>query len=97
MKPKFNNPRYCTKGISENVPIELQMILWSQIDLLEIEKDYLQVFKLTVEDGKQVIEHHQEFPEYRKVSRFSSENPITTKIFVIDDETHSTMLLAEEY
>ena len=97
MKPKFNNPRYCTKGISENVPIELQMILWSQIDSLEVEKDYLQVFTLTAEDEKQVIEHHQEFPEYRRKSGYSSDNPITAKIFVIDDETHSTMLLAEEY
>ena len=39
----------------------------------------------------------QEEPPYERIFTFPSDYPITAKIFVIDDETHTTMLLAEEY
>ena len=94
----FNNPRYCTRGISSEVPLLMQIILWGLIDSMEVaEKDYLQIFRLSAENGKQKIIHTQEQPEYSKEYLFPSEEPITAKIFVIDDETHTTMLLAEEY
>ena len=94
----FNNPRYCTRGISSEVPLLMQIILWGLIDSMEVsEKDYLQVFCMSNESGKQKIIHKQEQPEYSKEYLFPSEDPITAKIFVIDDETHTTMLLAEEY
>ncbi|MGN0650051.1 MAG: DUF960 family protein [Oscillospiraceae bacterium] len=32
-----------------------------------------------------------------RTHEFRTENPITAKIYVIDDGDHSTMLLAEEY
>ena len=61
-------------------------------------KDYLQVFELNIEDGKQKVIHAQEVPEYKAEYLFSIDTPLFCgKIFVIDDETHSTMLLAEEY
>ena len=41
--------------------------------------------------------HSQEEPAYERTFTFPTDEPITAKIFVIDDETHSTMLLAEEY
>ena len=94
----FSNPRYCTKGISENVPLLTQIILWDLIDSMEIEeKDYLQIFKLTTDGTTQHVTHIQEQPPYERQLDFSMDNPITAKIFIIDDETHSTMLLAEEY
>ena len=94
----FNSPRYVTSGINSELPLMLQIILWGLIDTMEVaEKDYLQVFLLSVDDGKQRIIHEQEHPEYRKEYLFSSENPVTAKVYVIDDKTHSTMLLAEEY
>ena len=94
----FNNQRYVTRGISNELPLMLQIILWGLIDTMEVaEKDYLQVFCLSNESGKQKITHTQEQPEYSKEYLFPSEDPITAKIFVIDDETHTTMLLAEEY
>ena len=58
---------------------------------------HYQVFRLSAESGMQKITHSQEQPEYSKEYLFPSEEPITAKIFVIDDETHTTMLLAEEY
>lgn len=94
----FNNPRYATRGVNIEVPLLTQIILWGLIDSMEVaEKDYLQVFLLSDENGKQKIIHEQEQPEYRKEYLFPSDTPITAKIFVIDDETHTTMLLAEEY
>lgn len=98
MAQKFNNQHYCTKGISEWLPITTQMILWELIQTMEVpEQDYLQVFTLSIENGQQKIVHKQEFPEYSAEHLFPSTTPITGKIFVIDDETHSTMLFAEEY
>ena len=57
----FSNPRYCTKGISENVTLLTQIILWDLIDSMEIEeKDYLQIFKLTTDGTTQHVTHIQE-------------------------------------
>ena len=60
-------------------------------------KDYLQVFKLVANGSNQQVTHTQEEPPYERIFTFPSDYPITAKIFVIDDETHTTMLLAEEY
>ena len=60
-------------------------------------KDYLQVFKLVVNGTNQQVTHSQEEPDYERTFTFPTDEPITAKIFVIDDETQSTMLLAEEY
>ena len=94
----FENQRYCTKGITENVPLLTQIIIWGLIDSMKIsEKDYLQVFKLTAENKMQRIVHSQEQPPYEKMHEFRIDSPVTAKIYVIDDETHPTTLLAEEY
>ena len=94
----FTSPRYATRGVNTTVPLELQIILWDCIDSMAVtEKDYLQVFKLTTDGTTQHITHIQEQPPYERTLEFRTENPITAKIFVIDDETHTTMLLAEEY
>ena len=96
----FTSPRYATRGVTTTVPLMLQIILWDLIDSMEVaEKDYLQVFKLTAStDSKtQHVTHTQEQPPYERTLEFRTANPITAKIFVIDDETHTTMLLAEEY
>lgn len=93
----FDNQKYITKGVSQQISIYLQIIMWNLINELEIEKDYLQVFELTSENGMQKITHSQEMPPYEKSHLIKCEEPVTAKIFVIDDETHSTMLLAEEY
>ena len=94
----FSNPRYSTRGITETVPILTQIILWDCIDSMKVErKDYLQVFKLVANSNNQQVTHSQEEPAYERTFTFPTDEPITAKIFVIDDETHSTMLLAEEY
>lgn len=94
---KFRNPRYLTAGVAATIPEFLQMFIWNCIDRLPDQPDYLQVFRLEPFGGMQQIVHEAEQPAYKKVYLFPSENPVTEKLYVIDDDDHSTMLLAEEY
>ena len=93
----FKNPRYLTAGVSNSIPLSLQIFIWNCIDRLPDECDYLQVFELKPFGGMQQITQTAEEPEYRKVFLFPSDNPVTAKLYVIDSDTYSTMLLAEEY
>ena len=80
------------------MPLLLQMIMWNLIDDMPQPKDYLQVFECTIVGGKQKITHIQEEPEYKKEYLIKTDAPFFVgKIFVIDDENCSTMLLASEY
>lgn len=93
----FTNKRYLSRGVDDTIPIELQLFMWACIDQLPEPRDYLQIFDLEQVGDMQSITHRSEQPEYHKVYLFPSEKPITEKIYVIDDSTHSTMILASEY
>ena len=93
----FNNQKFITRGVAENIPIPLQLLMWEMIRTLPVDKDYLQVFSLSEKDGKQFITHTQEEPEYEKEYVLNLVPVITGKVFVIDDKTHSTMLMNYEY
>ena len=101
----FNSDtRYITRGISEQIPLEIQLFMWQQIDTLirtTDTLDYLQVFEIRTKDSYVEIEHRQEVPDYKKIHKIKKTEAYAsldgTKIFVIDDITHSTMLLAIEY
>ena len=94
----FENQRYITRGVSERVSLPLQVFMWQCIEELDVPKDYLQVFELSAENGKQKIKHIQEEPEFKREYLLITDTPVlVSKIFVIDDGSHSTMLLAEEY
>ena len=71
--------------------------MWKMVADIPIEKDYLQIFRLSGETGIQTIVHEQEQPEYRESVSFEWNEPVNQKIYVIDDGDHCTMLLAEEY
>lgn len=95
---KFQNKRFITKGVDTMVHPLLQLFLWHCIDTMPPPRDYLQIFKLTEENGQQKVTHIQEQPEYTQEYLIKTDAPIFIgKIYAIDDETHSTMLLAEEY
>lgn len=100
----FDNERFMTKGIQNKISLELQLFMWSCIDTLkwkEKEIDNLQVFELSIWKRNEVlfqnIEHRQEVPKYKKIYKIPSKEVINEKIFVIDDESHTIMMLAEEY
>lgn len=93
----FNNQRYLTKGVQAEIPLELQLFMWECLDRMSEPKDYFQVFRLENIDGIQKITHFSEQPEYHKEYLIPTNKPITAKIYIIDSDTYSTMLLAEEY
>ncbi len=93
-----NKGRYLTRGVSAEIPPELQLFMWQAIDQMPQPKDYLQVFRLSVENGLQVIHHSSEQPEFEMTYILAAAGThIDEKVYVIDDDDHCTMLLASEY
>ena len=98
----FQENKYITCGVEEHVPVTIQLMLWHMIELARnrVELDYLQVFNISKDNntGLVHITHHQEQPEYKnEVFVLCDDEVDSHKVFVIDDVTHCTMLLAEEY
>lgn len=93
----FQNDRYLTCGVDSTIPLELQMFLWQCVDGLPEPRDHLQVFDLKPKGNLQSITHLSEEPEYCMDYLLLADSPISEKIYVIDDGTHSTMLLSSEY
>ena len=98
----FDNDRYITKGISDTIPEFLQITLWYVLETMTIkEKDYLQIFELSeiIKEGKlkQKILHSQEQPEFKEEFIITTKEPITEKIYIVDDESYATMMLSSEY
>ena len=94
----FQNQRYLTRGVQDTIPPELQLLMWNALEAVPEPKDYFQILRLFVLNGIQCIEHEQEQPPYKWEYLLPTiENPITAKVYIIDDGDHCTMLLAEEY
>ena len=94
----FNNKRFITQGVDSKVDPIIQLFMWHCIDAMPPPKDYLQVFEISSQNNGMKIKHIQEEPEYEREHLLITDAPIFVgKIFVIDDETHSTMLLSSEY
>ena len=92
----FTN-RYLTKGVQSEIPIALQIFMWDCITAVPVQKDYLQIFRLSECHGNQRIIHEQEVPEFKREYLLAFPEPINAKVYVIDDGDHCTMLLAKEY
>ncbi len=93
----FKNRKYITSGVYNYIPPLLQTTLWGLIKNMPVDKDYLQVFLLSSDNGKQKVIHTQEMPEYKKEYVFDMKPVVTGTVFAIDDKTHSTMLMNYEY
>lgn len=57
--------RYITRGVNKKIDLPLQILLWKLVYDLKIEKDYLQVFKLSRVGNVIDVEHTQELPTYK--------------------------------
>ena len=95
---RFQNKRLITLGVYEKIPEPLQLLLWLMVDEPK-EQDYLQIFDLQKTVDGVLICHSQEVPPYENVVKVQCEAEFGFKerVYIIDDETHSTMLLPEEY
>ena len=96
MFEKWKN-RYLTRGVDVRIPLDLQIFMWDSIDNLPEERDYLQVFHLSEKNGLQMIRHTSEQPKFEKTYVVLANHLVNEKVYVIDDEEHCTMLLAEDY
>ncbi len=100
----FKGDKFKTVGIEENIPLEIQLFMWSAIENMPEPKDCFQVFSLNVENGLQAIHHYSEQPKFDMTYILPTiVKPVNAKVYVIDDyysdeDKHiATMLLAEEY
>ncbi|MCF7926309.1 MAG: DUF960 domain-containing protein [Candidatus Izimaplasma sp.] len=96
--------RYLTKGINQELPLELQVLLWSMVGHLvdsTTPTDYLQVFNFDMKDEVLIIKHSQEQPEYVKEHKVKMKQNyrsiVGRKVYIIDDIEHCTMLWSNEY
>ena len=98
MKKPFQNQRFLTAGVYTRIPLRLQLTMWMLTDEMK-EADYLQIFELQKIPKGILIVHKQEVPPYEHALLLRDFNMLdhNEKVYIIDDETHSTMLLAEEY
>lgn len=91
--------RYMTIKVAEEIPLEINILLWKLIDELNVEKDYLQVFELNpIGEGIVEIIHKQEVPEYE--SSIYIHNEVikeNKKIYAIDSVEYSTLMFSYEY
>ncbi len=109
MTYKFDKDKYVTRGVESVVHPVLQHLLWMCV-MVQVAKgmkcDYLQVFdnfKREIIDGEDllVFTHFQEVPKRKEIHKtpFHMEyaDVIGKKLYIIDDISHSTMLLCNEY
>ena len=101
----FNpSTRYITRGISEELPLELQISLWNLVDemvLKDMDTDYLQVFDFKITESHLEITHRQEEPPFSHTIKYQKQEGYEVlhakKVYCIDDISHSTMLFSSEY
>ena len=95
---RFQNKRLVTIGVCTEIPDILQEMMWIMVDQMK-DPDYLQVFELMGTNDGVLIIHSQEVPPYENTVKvaYTVELGFRQKVYVIDEEDYSTMLLAEEY
>ncbi len=91
--------RYMTRKIVEEIPLEINILLWNLIDELQIGKDYLQIFELNpIGEGIVEIVRKQEMPEYESsIYIHNEEIKENKKIYAIDSMEYSTLMFSDEY
>lgn len=102
---RFSSDKYATKGVSERVPLDTQLALWSILDKRKQRGDTLdclQVFDLTIElvDGEplQVVRNRQEQPPHEETIYLDVTEPVEgITLWVIDSGEYCTMLFPNEY
>ena len=93
----FKNPHFETRGVAAEIPYAIRHFLWQCVGAMPEPRDYLQVFQLSPCGPFLRITHSSEEPAYHMEYLLLYDEPLNQKIYVIDSEDYSTMLLASEY
>ncbi|MBJ6360905.1 DUF960 family protein [Paenibacillus sp. GCM10012307] len=105
MRHRTFAPRCATKGIHDVLPQSMKLKLFEYVDRQVssgLDMDYLQIFEFSTKviNSKyhQCIVHRQEVP-LRSVEYTicDTDAPLDLTVWIVDEETHATMLLPEEY
>ena len=72
--------RYITRGISEHLSLDLQILLWNMVKDRDNQPhtDYLHIFKLQEDDNILSITHEQEQPAYKLEYHYTNYEKIKT-------------------
>lgn len=89
--------RYITRGVQEEISIELMELIWQSIDEISAKKDYLQVARL--KKGKQGVRIvlSQEIPKYKATIETNVTYEREYKLFIVEENGYQVAMLAEEY
>ncbi len=93
----FRNPHFETRGVAAEIPYAIRHFLWQCVNAMPEPRDYLQVFQLSPCGPFLRITHTSEEPTYHLEHLILCDFELCQKIYVIDSEDYSTMLLASEY
>ncbi|MGT2398159.1 DUF960 family protein [Staphylococcus aureus] len=104
----MNINRYITRGISEHLSLELQILLsedGKRTGQSTYDTDYLHIFRLQEDENILSITHEQEQPayklEYHYTNYVKNQNALPKKVYVIREDDvdafYYVMLLPEEY
>lgn len=72
--------RYLTRSVDAEIPIALQVMMWQAVDQMPEPKDYLQVFRLSEENGLQIVHHTSEQPQFEMAYIVEAQKPVTVKV-----------------
>lgn len=92
-----------TKAISEELDIELQVVLWQFYDEINEQRkeqmDYLQVFEISVCEETLTITNRKEVPslQTKVIINNKVKGAKNTTVWIIDDERYQTMLFPKDY
>ncbi|WP_239747541.1 DUF960 family protein [Mammaliicoccus sp. C-M11] len=100
--------KYITRGISDGLPLNIQITLWKMIEMKEndtdnkIPKDYFNIFNLDQKGHTLYVKHKQERPAYEKTWIIPNDiSNIPSKVYVIREDDidcfYFVMLLPNEY
>lgn len=103
----MNINRYITRGISEQLSLDLQILLWNMVKRRDNQPqtDYLHIFRLQEDENIISIIHEQEQPtyklEYHYTNYIKNQNALPKKVYVIREDDvdvfYYVMLLPEEH
>lgn len=99
--------RYMSSRVNEEIPLEIQLFLWSLQDKIEREQkeiDYLQIYELSGGKGNtQVVKHLAEIPFHEEEYVFEASKVVIAKLYIIRDfyeqekRVVETLIYAEDY
>lgn len=95
-------PRYMTRSVSEEVPVEIQSFLWQcfEVGMKQGMTDYLHIFECQMNSGKisnQTIIHRCEIPFFEQEYILTVDGPIEAKFYIIDEKEYHILMYADEY